>query len=323
MERRYVFVSPTPIDETFFMARAFDKSKCIFDRTIYNGWKKAYSILKNSKKDDIIICWDFSTGIKIAALNRFFNKKRVVVNCNMIDHEQRGYRVFIKKFLYNFVFSSKYFHFSVNSMDTIEEYKKKYKSIDINRTFELQDCYYGTEPTQAYTPGDGSIFCGGNIRDWGCYIKAAKLLPEENFVGVASSRVKHLFMNIPDNLKMYWDISLDEFYNLLKRCTISVIPVPSNITNGLIVIYQSALLSRSIIATNTPPIHNLLYDKRSGLYGGQLYEMNNSEDMAQKIKDLLSDDNKRRLQCETMDRILENHSPMCFSESLFEYVSRL
>lgn len=321
--RRYIFVSPKPIDESFFMARAFDKTQCVFDRTLSTGWKRAYSILTHSGKDDVIICWDFSTGMKIGCLNRLLNKHRQIVNVNMIDHEQKGYRVLIKKVLYNYVFASKFFHFSANSIDTLKDYKNRYKSIDIQRTFELQDCYYGDEPVQEYSPGDGSVFCGGNIRDWECFIKVARMLPEVDFVGVASGKMRHLFNDVPSNLRMYWDVKLEEFYSMLRKCSISVVPVPTNITNGLIVIFQSALLNRPIIATRTPPIFNLLYDKEIKKYGGMMYEIHNSEDLADKIKYMLDNENERRQQCMIMDQILSKHTPECFSESLFKYVSKI
>lgn len=321
--RRYIFVSPKLIDDSFFMARAFDKTVCVFDRTLSKGWKRAYSILKHSGKDDVIICWDFSTGMKIGCLNRLLNKRRRIVNVNMIDHEQKGYRILIKKVLYNYTFASKFFYFSANSIDTLKEYSNRYKSIDIQRTFELQDCFYGDEPVQDYSSGDGSVFCGGNIRDWDCYIKAAKKLPEVDFVGVASGKMKHLFNDIPSNLHMYWDVHLEDFYSMLRKCSISVIPVPTNITNGLIVIFQSALLNRPIIATKTPPIYNLLYDKEIKKTGGIMYEMNNSADLADKIKFLLDNHEERRQQCMIMNQILMKHTPECFSEALLKYVSKI
>lgn len=54
-----------------------------------------------------------------------------------------------------------------------------------------------------------------------------------------------------------------------------------------------------------------------------MYEMNNHVDLAAKIKCLLDDKDLRRQQCSTMEHILQKHTPECFSESLFHYVSTI
>lgn len=337
---KYIFITDFPCDQTLYHAAAFDKAKCKFigmpvnEKNLINKYRKilfylgyfriALKALLMSKKDDILISWNFNIGVCVAIWSKILLKKRDIVSLNMINHTTGGLLLKFKRIVYNYVLSDANFHLSVNGLETLDEYAKYFK-ISSDRVFNLQDAYEETYCSQPYSKGKGYVFCGGMVRDWQVYFKAATLLPNISFVGVAREKAltANLLKNKPDNVTMYYDISLIDFYHLLSDCSVVVIPLPTKATGGLIVIFQSVFMNKPIVATNTPAIKGILYNEETGLWGGEVYELGESQDLVNKINKVLSDESYARMLCSIMQENIRKFSPMNFSRTILSYVKNI
>lgn len=337
---KYIFITDFPCDQTLYHAIAFDKSECRFvgmpvneknrirkyrKILFYLGYFKiALKALLMSKKDDVLISWNFNVGVCVAIWSKILFKKRKIVSLNMINHTISGVLLRFKCIVYNYVLSDPNFHMSVNGLDTLDEYAKYFK-IFPDRIFNLQDAYEETYPSQPYSKGKGYVFCGGIIRDWQVYFKAATLLPNISFIGVAREKTftADLLKNKPDNVTMYYDIDLSEFYHLLSECSVVVVPMPTKATGGLIVIFQSVFMNKPVVATNTPAIKGILYNEETGLWGGEVYELGQPQDLVNKIDRVLSDESHARMLCSVMQDNIEKFSPMNFSKTILSYVKSI
>ncbi|KAB8288237.1 hypothetical protein [Bifidobacterium avesanii] len=224
----------------------------------------AFSVLKQTHNDDVVIIWIFDYAPLFFFANKILNKQTKLVALNFLDHST-GWKAKIKSLLFNFMFNDKDFYLSANNMEYLQSCGYR---INWDHTFELQDCSYLSMPTKSFDVGNGDIFCGGNIRDWKTFFHAASLLSDVHFVGVAGSNSfdQNLLANKPTNLDMHFDISMSEFYTLLGQSSISVVPVPNNIPNGLTVVFQSASLNRPVIVSENSSLIKLI--TTNGLRGG-------------------------------------------------------
>ena len=246
-------------------------------------WFKYFSLantgIKQTKKDDIIITDNFVIGAITGFICKIYAKKRKIIALNMIAHQKGFLNKVFRKFIYNIAFRYKTFWFSVNDQELISGYAKEF-NFPGNRIFILHDPFYESDEQSDYREADDFIFTGGDaFRDWENFIRCAEELPGIQFVGVARKKYFPNVKKLPENLKMYYDISSDEFYSLLKKSRIVFLPLNSLAPCGLIVMMKAALLSKPVIITETPSTKNYVQNNISG----KLVKMNDLTDMKDSI----------------------------------------
>ena len=227
--------------------------------------KLAKKGIELSKKNDIIISWNFVAGAIAGFYNTYLHHKRRVISLNMIAHKKNVVNTILRKIIYQKVFKDRNFFFSINSKELIPIYSRMFDLKSPN-CFILSDPYSPEYPIKEYTSCNSYVFCGGEAeRDWETLLKAISILKDKSIKYVFIARKKYFhFKNIPDNVELYFDTSHKFFYDKLKNCSLVVLPLKSSAPAGLIVTIRSALLSIPIIATNTPSMKNYITDNVSG-----------------------------------------------------------
>lgn len=241
--------------------------------------KLAVSGIKKTKKNDIIISWNFVVGAMLGFICKIFNIKRKIISLNMIAHQKGFINSLFRKLVYNSAFKYSNFWFSVNDAQLIDNYSKSFH-FPTERIFVLHDVFYESDEQSDYQEAGDYIFTGGDaFRDWINFIKCAEEFPGIKFVAVARKKYFPNTGKIPENLEMYFDISPEQFYSLLKGSRIVFLPLNSLAPCGLIVMIKAALLSKPVIITATPSTKNYITD----LVSGKLVPMHNLSEMKKAI----------------------------------------
>ncbi len=244
--------------------------------------KLAKTGIKRSGKSGIIITDNFVVGAIAAFICKISRKRRKIISLNMIAHEKGFLNSVLRKGVYNAAFKYKSFWFSVNDEELIAEYSKRF-NFPTKNIFVLHDPFYSSDEQLDYEDSGNFIFTGGDaFRDWEGFIQCAKDLPGIHFIGVARRKYFPADIVLPANLKMYFDIPQEEFYDLLKKSMIVFLPLKSLAPCGLIVMVKAALLSKPVIITETPSTRNYIKNDLSG----KLVKMNDVMDMQSSILSL-------------------------------------
>lgn len=340
---RYFFI-PIKNRDDCFMSLALDPSKCIYIPPIANiknekkfqkktpAWKakkllksmiSAWNLLLTAKSNDCVISFGFSnTTILYSFMVGILRKKTKVLIVDYIEHDYaKGIKGFLKLHIFRTIFLNQNLYLTVNCMETMDRVINKFH---INRThmFELVDCVAWEYTEEMFTDGDNSVFMGGNIRDWNSFMQLANLMPDVKFVGVAGSQHFHIDRDIPQNVSLYFDQTLETYEALQKKSSVSLILLPSDVSNGFIAAYQSTFLNKPIVATSSLSLNKLLYDDQIG-WGGVVFQRGDYLDARNKIYELLNNRDVRRTYCEKMQQIAAKHTKYAYSDEIKRIIEKM
>ena len=247
-----------------------------------------YHAFKASKKSDIILLW--GEGGLFFLLLALIYRKRHLVFYNLIyyydDIQSMKAKVIfhlIKKSL-----QSGYLKATVNS----EKLPNIYSSIfDCSPTFfPLVHDFMEVSDIHVINKLDKKvryIFFGGKAeRDVPNFINIVKSLPQYNFVCVISSKMKVVEMDLLSNLKVYTDISLQKFDEILGNAYICCIPLKSKFPCGLLVLMKAACCGIPIVASETFSTITIIPDRHYGF----LSPIGDYKSMVKQIERLMDDE---------------------------------
>ena len=288
-------------------------------RLLWNILKVIRSLsvsIKLKKNEVCVVLDDTASGVFISIFNQFFGKKNPVVLLNMID-SLSGSK--IKGALYKKAFNNMYC--SVNNKDLIDVYHQIY-GLPKERFFIQEDTIddWGMRilnQNDTDIEDRGYIFTGGNsYRDWGLYLKVVKSLPQYNFIGVAA-RPSFPKCELPSNLKMYFDVSYQQFIDLLKHCRIGYIPINVQSQGGQIVAYQLALYHKAVVTTDSYGIKSVIRNGENGI----LVKMGDEKSSLDAINTLMSNEVLREQYQKMLYKTVTKLTPEHFCNQLFRFAA--
>lgn len=200
----------------------------------------AHKAVKESNKDDIIICWNFTTSIAVGWICRFLNKERRIIALNIIALSLKGFIGTFRNKLFSSVMRKSYFVITVNSSELIARYSKQF-NISETKFNVLHDPFISTPDLCQFSPGQNFVFCGGEAhRDWETLFAAAALIPEIRFVFIARKIFYKKSFRILGNVSLLFKVDYSIFYSKMRESSLVVIPLSTNIPAGLIVLLNAA-----------------------------------------------------------------------------------
>uniref|UniRef100_UPI0040297C1A hypothetical protein n=2 Tax=Alistipes onderdonkii TaxID=328813 RepID=UPI0040297C1A len=333
----YIFIWPKSDHESYAFCSQFDMSECKFVwvrlkyvkfiRKISNLIQQLYLSIKAvsiAGQGDMIITFNFEQGLYTYFIRRTIrNRGGGILATNMIDHTRKKWKLLIKRQILNMAFKDPSFHITVNNASVLEEYRSRYKRLDPERAYVLHDSYQGNNGTGSYAPTGKYILCAGNIRDWKTFFDVARRLPGYEFVGVGRRHKMTSYLDkIPRNVEMHFDIAPNEVDKLLKESRIVLIPLPSNITNGLTILFQAACNYKPIICTGTPTIRDICA-LEDGSSGAELVEIGDVADITAKIETLAGDETLGRSLCDKMHIAIQKYSPENYARTLYKHIQHI
>lgn len=210
-------------------------------------WQSFKGLIK-SKTGDTVICWSQWSGL-------FFNKlpgakKRYVISYNWLTPQYNAKTAF----LYRSALQNPNLTAIINSPSTKDKLIEKYGVEDKGNICYIPDVFDDKEEfkTPAYKEDERYWFCGGRAnREWDLFLELAKKCPAEQFVGVAAESDWDKSRKIPENVKMYFDSSAEEYYKFLKECYAAIYPLKEDKVSGLINILKAVQFGKVVLTSDT------------------------------------------------------------------------
>ena len=249
------------------------------------GWLKGcLSVLKQSHRNDMIVCWYDFQGVLCYWLSRLTFKRRKIVCINLLLKDKESMKNKVVAWLYKKALNSKYFVASVTSVEYGNHLKKRL-GVDKDLIL-LHDVFhedYKVNGSVKVHPN--TVFCGGrNGRDWRFMIEVAKVMPHVQFhlvmPKVTYDECQH---ELPSNVVASYNISMEDFMKEMCSCEIVALPLDTEAPAGLIVLFQAAANMKYIITTDTMTTREYLSDGRGSLL------TNRVEVWVEEIQRVLSD----------------------------------
>jgi glycosyltransferase involved in cell wall biosynthesis len=167
---------------------------------------------------------------------------------------------------------------------------------------------------------DNYVFCGGiNGRDWKTLIRTARLLPDVRFVAIGPQR-DSMGDTKPPNIEYLYNVDYRQFQKLIQDCSIVAMPLDTEAPAGLIVLFSAGLMHKPIISTKSYTLREYISSGENGF----LIEMGDHVALAERIRELLADNDKRREFGEMLYRkVTEVGSPDVFVSKLINIVEEI
>lgn len=192
----------------------------------------------------------------------------------------------IVKLILQFLFSNKKCTLIVQSNFELEYYKKLIPSLNINYIPYCSDV-----KSSKYLKLGEFVFTGGYTnRDYNLMLELAKLKSEIEFVFVVSS-LNREFINValPQNIKLYKDISGDEFEKLLAQAKVVVVPLKNEVgSSGQMLCIQAMRNKKAIFYSKASSINDYFSNENSGIS----FEKGDLSTLSNKLDELFEDENK-------------------------------
>ncbi len=273
---------------------------------------QAFKVIRLSTPDDIIVCWNFTTGIGVGFIARLLFRKRCILAVNMIAHFSSKVVSFIRYIVFHSAMSWPGFYLTVNASDYISLNAKRF-NISKKNFFVLHDPVKNRFDFAVDVRDDRYVFTGGEAqRDWRIFFDMAQQLPDISFTGVARKKFFDSELVVPANVDMRFDLDYERFSQLMAAATLVVLPLVSTFPCGLIVIGDAGLMKKAVIATRTPSTENYIITNKTGV----LVELGDVETMKNEVQRLFADNNERK-------RLGDNLNEFLFQEfSIQNYFER-
>ncbi|WP_302160126.1 hypothetical protein [uncultured Ruminococcus sp.] len=207
---------------------------------------------KKSKPDDIIICWSTISGLVFNLISRLLGNKRYIICFNWLTppmhHRSKIYSLF------RYTATNKMCRMIINSQESEKQWVEYLKINNINNFVFIPDVYdRNIDFIEPNYKKDRYCFTGGMAnRDWALLIAVAERIPNIRFVCVALEKdFKEKVNSIPFNVDVKYNISIDQYYDLMKNASLVLLPLEKNIVSGLINITHSAQYGNICCVSNT------------------------------------------------------------------------
>lgn len=277
--------------------------------------------------DGLIMGWGGDCALYSWLMGRLLFRKRVYLSQNLIVDDQMATHGDLKNkiryLLYKIALKSRNFYVTVNSRDLVGYYSALF-DCNSDRFYCVYDSMSVDDSHMAADKiGDNSgnyIFCGGRAqRDVATFLKIVEMLPERQFICVFPKTLVNERMVAFPNLKVYSDLSKDEFNSILDNSYICCIPLKSQAPCGLLVMQRAAIQGIPIVSTETSSMRTVVPDDKFGF----LLPMKDAAGMADAISILYRSPERYREISENEKRNAENFAPEKVGLRLSEVIKEL
>lgn len=225
---------------------------------VKNYWLQiiqAWTTLRRSDKDDVIVVWYSVTGQIINLMSRWFGGRKLVLMNFLTPCKRPGVLgEMVKKTVFNPRNA-----IMVNTKKSEDQYRSLYglKENDGARFFYFPDVYDDAIkfiPPKVYKSEEEKYFFVGGMsnRDWNLVAELAARIPETKFVCIAlQSDFEQQVSIVPTNMEVHFNVPTNDYYDMMQNSYCVLLPLRSEVVSGLINLLKSVQLGTPCYISNT------------------------------------------------------------------------
>lgn len=198
------------------------------------------SVLTRAKAEDVVICWDYLTGLYLNLFSVNNGNTINILSMNWLSPMKVKPSLYRKQEL---LIDNTKARIVVNSNDSIQKWCEYFQKDISDKMICIPDVYDSDQEfSSPITKKNKYCFTGGmNNRNWKLLADAALKLPEIEFVCIA---LKDDFLSkvssIPKNMVVMYEVPTDKYYKIMKDAYIVLLPLIEERVSGLINILKAA-----------------------------------------------------------------------------------
>lgn len=244
----------------------------------------AFILAIKSFRYDVLAVDSALTGALVSCFLPFGIGPRLVVLSFNVPRRRTGWAKTVSRILF-----SRINHFIVHSRYDIGLLEELY-GIDPSRVtyapYSRGEVYQGEWPKEvdAELPERFVFSFGGNARDYGTLFEAARSVEVPVIVAARDYNIAGLVP--PDNMIVFTNIPLIACDYLVRTCEYTVFTFDgSEPSCGQMSVVASFRAGKPVVCSDWQAMHDYVTEEKNGLF----VEMNNAEDLAEKMNRLLND----------------------------------
>jgi len=273
-------------------------------------------VITKRQKYNVILLSSHVVAIPFLSLTRvlpFINARRKIIVTSFFLHGL-GKKKPVQRLL-RYLFSSRKVLLVVQASDELEYYSQL---MDKDQVIYFPFCQHEVAVSENCGKGEEYIFAGGYTnRDYECLFEAAQKV-NHNFIIICSRLNRIDPEQVPCNVRILSDTNPKDFHGYMQNAEIVIIPLKEKTgSSGQKVALAAMSFKKAIIYTNIDSVAQYFEDGVSGIS----YEINNAQDLADKIRRLLSDAHLReKLGANALKTYYERYHISKYSEFLANLV---
>lgn len=277
-------------------------------------------IIIRTRKNDLLIFRLDSLGVISYWLSRLLFCHRRIIIINILLKKKNGIMGKITRAVYKKALTDKNTLYTVTSAHFGKELQK-YLGID-KTPYLLRDDYGNLENLNSEFQDCGrTVFCGGNNgRDWELMMNIARHMTDVKFYIIMPPSEFEKFNNsVPQNVTLLKNIPTETFFEIQKKCSLTVLPLNTQAPAGLIVIFSAGLMEKAIITSDTVCTREYINNGNEGTL-----LTNDLEQYVQCINKQLSDIEQRKTLGKNLKvKIVSTFSPGKYIQTLSECIDTM
>lgn len=228
--------------------------------TKIHQFTRAIKLLLSSGKGDLVLLYDVtSVFIIVGLLMAIFRLDRNVVAVNFMGTgNKEGYAKWKRPLIRMGLSKVK---IGVNNQSLLDFYVSQLQ-IDKNHFFLIKDCAANVDISHRDCTSENPpyVFMGGNVhRDWQLFKNIVRKMPQVRFVAALGGDDLD-DMTECQNLKIYKNISLSDFNDLVAHCKIVLLTLKTEMQGGQLVAFQGSIYRKPVIITHCMSIDTYYKD---------------------------------------------------------------
>lgn len=249
---------------------------------MWNAFRIAHQAVTKAEPGELFIGVNFLSAVFAAILDR--RHKLTILGIDILTHKNKSIAGRLRNALYKRAFRHPRLYGTCNTQAALDIVAEFLGETVRERFFILHDPMRFERSLPEGIVIQNYCFSGGaSGRDWKTLQKVSELCPDIPFVVAAASRSWDDTVHFPKNVKLYFDLPEPEFDRLLMESAVMAIPLKSEMTSGLLVLFKGIEYKKPVVATNIEAVANYYPENASWL----LCERGNAQQMAMKIEECI------------------------------------
>lgn len=292
----------------------------------YKKWHRAINFLEcimmalkatRMEKDVVIVSMCATPGIIAAIIDR---KKHRIIALNLLCHtsEKQTFMEKMRDLIYKKAFSNPNLFSSCNEEGNRNDYIKRFEIEGNNRLIILEDAISAEEIHTKVSQGSYIFSGGASARDWETLIKCANKTPELSY-RVCARETDWPRKKISKNIFVDFNVPKEVFDENMMGSKFVLLPLKSDVTAGLLVLFNAINQEKLVICTDTMSIRKFI---PKSLHSKLLFKMFDSDELQKRIQWAMGLDEKeyKQIVTELKKYMYENFSTDCYMDKFLCWI---